>query len=429
MRAKAEAIRSEARAMEVELLASKKKQRLAKISESDSVIDSLFPSGDQLPTPQTVARQLKAERWSTEVIYMVVDRMFERQMIVVGQKVPDDKDFSVGKRADKIVQVNGAEFDRLENALDILQEAAAILDVEAAQNDDATQKRRGWDGRVESGIIARRNELDRTQREIRSRKFAAEINRIANTNQSIAEFIRNKALNISIAVSPVSPASENATSVQPIPLAPMWVPSSFLPYIISSGKSTLGPEQVELLETNVLRGSRFFVTSSDSIPGAAIFRGNLRALTGTMMQNATAQQTSLVFGEIQERLQAEGLGDAVQLFFLPDPEWRFKRDEVQQGAKPVLLALSKSVSPDMSKSNYSAANVIPSVQRVSTHDPRLDWMIDPPCETHNVKLLLLIVNCLLAGILYYLWLFHFGLHFESILFRCHCKSRKFQSSG
>jgi len=303
---------------------------------------------------------------------MVVDRMFERQLIAVGQKIPEDKevDFSVGGRADKIIQVDGGEFDRLEDALDILQEAAAMLDHEVQKEEQEEQnqkgsttsaagrRRRGWDGRLESGIIARRNELERVQREIRNRKFATEINRIAKTNQSIAEYIRSSAQNQSLAnanqeenLATTNNPIQNATQVyQTIGLAPMWVPSSFLPYIISSGKSTLGPEQVQLLETSVLQGSRFFVTSSDSIPGAAIFRGNLRTLSGTMMQNATAEQTSLVFGEIQERLQTEGLGDAVQLFFLPDPEWRFKRDEVQQAPKPVLLALSKSVSPDMSSS-------------------------------------------------------------------------------
>ncbi|CAJ1934481.1 unnamed protein product [Cylindrotheca closterium] len=374
LRAKAQAIRSEARAMEVALLANKKQQRDAKTSESDNVIDSLFPPKLPLPPPQKLAEQLKTERWSIEVINMVVDRMFERQMIAVGQKIPEDKglDFSVGGRADKIIQVDGPEFDRLEGALDILQEAAAVLDLEVeteeqeAQNQTgsksnvASRRRRGWDGRLESAITARRNELDRVQREIRNRKFATEINRIANTNQSIAEFIRRSALNLSLANDNQEEADlvtsdnpiDNATQVlETLRLTPMWVPASFLPYIISSGKSTLGPEQVQLLESSVLQGSRFFVTSSDSIPGAAIFRGNLRTISGTMMQNTTAQQTSAVFGEIQERLQKEGLAEAVQLFFLPDPEWQFKRDEVQQAPKPVLLALSKSVSPDMSISS------------------------------------------------------------------------------
>lgn len=391
LRAKAEEIRSEARAMEVELLANKKKQRLAKTSESDDVIDSLFPLSLPLPTPDKLAEQLKTERWSSEVIYMVVDRMFERQLIAVGQKIPEDKelDFSVGGRADKIIEVDVAMFDRMQLALGILQKAAAMLDIEVQKEeldeqnktDSATNSagrlRRGWDGRMESGISARRNELEKVQQEIRNRKFATEINRIANTNQSIAEYFRKKSVSLDNATAnqegdvatTATSAMENATLVlKTIALAPMWVPSSFLPYIISSEKSTLGPEQVQLLETNVLQGSRFFVTSSDSIPGAAIFRGNLRTLSGTMMQNVTAQQTSLVFGEIQERLQTEGLGDAVQLFFLPDPEWRFKRDEIQQAAKPVLLALSKSVSPDMSSSSSTLPNAkaIGSVKKVST---------------------------------------------------------------
>lgn len=400
LRAKAEAIRSEARAMEVELLANKQKLRLAKISESDDVIDSLFPpTMFPPPPPLAIASKLKTEGWSSDVIYMVVDRMFERQMIAVGQKVPDDKplDFSVGARADKIVQVDGAEFDRLQDALNILQEASAILDnqvqkeeqEEQLESNTATRKRRGWDGRLESGIIARRNELERVQRETRNRKFAAEINSIVQTNRSIAAYIRQTAFNISSTPQQGSPQNDTQ-----IPLAPMWVPSSFLPYIISSGKSTLGPEQVKLLETRVLQGSRFFVTSTDSIPGAAIFRGNLRS-------SATTNDTKVFLDELQERLENEGLGDAVQLFFLPDPEWRFKQDEVKQGPKPVLLALSKSVSPDMSKttttnssSSMQSSNVkvIATIAKVSTYGRYIDWIFFTVSQHHSHTFFVCLAN-------------------------------------
>jgi hypothetical protein len=357
LQARAKEIMAEARAMEVELLTSRTKLKQAKTSENDDLIDSLFPSSTSSLTPAAIAiaiaERLRSERWSPELVYVVVDRIFERQMIAVGKTVSSNIEFPIGGRAN-VITVNQTEYERLGDALDALMEAAAVLDNEAvASSSRSTDKAvaRRWDGRVESGIRARLNELELTQLQLVDRNFASEINRVANSNQSVEEFVR-RALNMSIksddALEDTATAAVNASQVlNTIPLAPMWVPSSFLPFIISSsGKSTLGPEQVEQIKDNVLQGSRFFVTSSDSIPGAAIFRGNIRTLTGAVATDNSTNHTAIVFGEIQGRLEREGLADLVQLFFMPDPEWRQKRNEVQSGPKPVLLALSKAVSPD-----------------------------------------------------------------------------------
>ena len=64
------------------------------------------------------------------------------------------------------------------------------------------------------------------------------------------------------------------------------------------------------------------------------------------------QPTAIVFEEIQKRLErVPGLEDQVQLFLLPDPEWRPSRDDrgASDQPKPVILALSKDLTPDESR--------------------------------------------------------------------------------
>lgn len=344
LRARAKEIMAEAKAMEVELLISRNKKKEAKISESDNLIDSLFPSETLSFTPADVAEALRNERWSPELVYMVVDRIFERQKIAMGQTVSSDIDFPIGGRAN-LIKVNSTEYGRLGAALETLSDAAAMLDNEVANMPTSAMARR-WNGRIERDILARYNELKRTHEQIADKKFASEINRVADSNQSVEEHVL-RSLNVLDADEGIEGIRLNASQIfSAISLAPMWVPSSFLPFIISSEKSTLGPEQVEIIKDKVLQGSRFFVTSSDSIPGAAIFRGNIRTQTGAVATENSTNYTAVVFDEIQSHLEHEGLTDLVQLFFMPDPEWRYKRNEIQSGAKPVILALSKAVSPE-----------------------------------------------------------------------------------
>ena len=56
-----------------------------------------------------------------------------------------------------------------------------------------------------------------------------------------------------------------------------------------------------------------------------------------------------MFEEIQNRLKDKGLDEKVQVFLMPDPEWIPKKDDRESQPKPVLLALSKTVSPDSLK--------------------------------------------------------------------------------
>jgi hypothetical protein len=124
----------------------------------------------------------------------------------------------------------------------------------------------------------------------------------------------------------------------------------------------VGPTEVALMEREVFTGSRFFLTSSDKVPGAALFRGNIRDNLGRIIrigatdddeERGVDNTTAVVFAEIQERMEAAGLGDKVQLFMMADPETepnvkgtRPAVAAMEEDTKPVILALSKALSPD-----------------------------------------------------------------------------------
>ncbi|KAL3911838.1 MAG: hypothetical protein SGARI_001451 [Bacillariaceae sp.] len=152
---------------------------------------------------------------------------------------------------------------------------------------------------------------------------------------------------------------DNVTTAE-TPLVPMWVPSVFLPYIISSNASTVGPTEVEIMEKNVLSGSRFYVTSSDTVAGAALFRGNIRSKLGQVIvrtiktedaddddddEGGVDNTTAVVFAEIQERMEAAGLGDKVQLFMMTDPDTEPK----MKGTRPAVTAMEEDTKPTKAK--------------------------------------------------------------------------------
>jgi hypothetical protein len=103
-------------------------------------------------------------------------------------------------------------------------------------------------------------------------------------------------------------------------------------------------KDIRTIKNNVLSKSNFFCTSSDSSPGAAIFRGNVRPpKADPPLAKGGQNQTAILFADIQQRLETEGLSDRIQLFFLQDPEWLPGQTSLP---KPVILALPKSVVPE-----------------------------------------------------------------------------------
>ena len=354
LKARAKAIAAEARAMEKELKQSRYRHLKEKVTESDDLIQGLFPHSDSSSqtyssfSPHTIAKKLRSQRWSPEQVLAVVDRIYERQTEAMGQSMQaSPHEFQIGSIQNVEKRANVTEYEKLDDILDTLMKAVAILDTEVSDGKKNENKR--WTGSVENALRTRMKELKRIQELNFKRETAKQINEVAISNESVEEYVRRTFVGQGEATDQ-DRADGNITDVlERVSLVPMWVPSSFLPFIINSKTSSLGPEEVEAIKEEVLLGSRFYVTRTESVPGAALFRGNIRTPRGGIDTDVCKNQTAMVFADIQHRLQQKILDNKIQLFLMPDPEWRPGRDERETEPKPVILALSKAITPDESK--------------------------------------------------------------------------------
>jgi hypothetical protein len=159
-------------------------------------------------------------------------------------------------------------------------------------------------------------------------------------------------------VEEVDTSSFNITRIMDqIAMVPMWIPSSLLPFLVVA-RSRVESDDIKMIRDDVLTGTNFYCTSSDSIPGAAIFRGNIRTPLGVVNTTMERNQTAVVFEDIQNRLSVAGLSDRIQLFIWNDPEWRPGRDAREPIPKPVILAFPTEVVPEQSSEGGNASLVL-----------------------------------------------------------------------
>ena len=420
LQAKAKALRAEASAMEIEMNELRTKQRKRKLSESDQLLETLFPqqwqSGLMFNESVRIANILRKDRWSPEQVLLVVDRIYEKQSIAAGRPssllsssssptTSSAGEFQIGNTQNAALTFNETEFVLWNQALTTLLEAVVYVDEgtqfdndgniinvstgdtggenkvrddiaisseNSAQEKPQQRENSRWNGRVEMAIKTRLRELRRDdEAKLKRLKMTAVARASAATattpsaNSTINSFVvQTMRRGMSNETTTTTTGSESTMMgggitdinttvfVQQITMIPMWVPSSFLPFLISSKRkstSIISRAQVEKLQNDILFGSRFYVTSYDAVPIAVVFRGNVRTPNGLVNETDDRLQTALVFEEIQERLEKDDsdLSDQIQLFMMADPEWRPNQDEREPKPKPVLLALSKSVTPDL----------------------------------------------------------------------------------
>jgi hypothetical protein len=361
LRAQAKAIMEQALAMEKELKESRLKRRTSKLQEVDEYIQQWFRSdgGDNscLANVTIVASRLEEQNVSQKQVLLVGGRIFDLQMQASGQTAfleqrnePSYSQSATEERSpDHLVIQNETMYEYFSEMAEILSKAVALVDDRVAKRTDPSRNAR-WTGRVTLALQAHLNELRRTQKINMDRKVAAEINKVTRmTTGSLEEFVRR---NIVGQVEGEAPANSTRVSApeRKMDLVPLWVPAVFLPFIVASKSLSLGPAEVTGLLDDVFMGSRFYVTSHNSVPGAAIFRGNIRG-AGVGNAGSEEQPSTVAFADVQKRLEKmPGLRDRVQLFLLSDPEWRMKQGDNEAEAKPVILALSKNVSPDQAAS-------------------------------------------------------------------------------
>jgi hypothetical protein len=351
--------------METSLKETRSTERLTRMSESNNMIDHLFSENRPL-TPEAIARVLRDERWSFELTLMVLEHLHGRQTRTLNldrESMAGTKpNFQIGDTRNAIS--NSTESDLFDSYIECLIDAASILDEEQGSQDEAKGSNKRWPGRVASALKSRLNELRRTEELSARRNLALTINGAMNSNTTMQDYMRQ-----TLGLSPIEGAAKSrkhaniTRGLERIALVPLWVPSSLISSMIAS-QALIDAKDVRTIKDQVLWKSEFFCTSSQSIPSAALFRGNVRPRArGSTVVGGAKNETAIVFQELQIRLQTEGLADRIQLFFLQDPEWQPSQDPL--GPRPVVLALAKAVVPHEAQQRSPATILKVSTQCVS----------------------------------------------------------------
>ena len=488
LRAMAEELRAEARAMELDIKQRATKEKEAKNAVIDEMIETLFlplqyqdpqsngldattnkdastsvakaqeesqsttaASQTRIPDARVVGDRMRQGKFTREQVLSVVDRLFEKHHKAIDgaiqqegmafsnitQAFEENEPIQQGNQ----VSVDGQYYDYFH----VLVQAASFLDLtfdeavtkstpESTVSSSSSSTSREpssttatfnvsttsfpepsfvTSGLISKAIRSRIGELRESQKVEWNRKIAegTSTNKVVNVSSSLGwshQYIVGGRGN---STEMTASASRNGFSGGTPSFVPMWIPSTYIPYIASLNKdfkkssaasspqatanatnanvpfaivhnSTLERAELDILKNEVLLGSRFYVTSVEYAPGAALFRGNMRAALSSLPevvpslqatnQNQTKSNfdnnTAMVFEDIQERLKESGLADKVQLFVLPDPEAIYRAEEANPSSnkptfsrrphieasmdppeEPVILALPKKLTPDESK--------------------------------------------------------------------------------
>ena len=400
LRQRAQALRAEARRMEVELDEWRNKETRRKGTDGQFLMDRLFGPGGVVaatntsfsltdsnqtvsPAGQAVARILREERWSIDQALAVVETIYQRRLEASHQPpivrdktnapTVQSRTFQIGDVRNAMTTYNRTQVALMDDCLDILLEASELLDEESSsgkkQRTGADINTRWGTSRGTSTLKARWNALRRDDEKELERRIATVVAKAlpnglegrvidASTLQSGDLSKTNDTAGIQSYVRqtlgmPVDPTDErsgrqlNLTVVlQKVNAVPRWIPSTLWPYMKAS-RAALGQDDVTNIKQKVLSGAGFYCTSTETVESAALFRGNIRLVGSALDVNQDAENvTQIVFAKMKQRMDQEKISDRVQLFFMPDPEWRPGFDEREPKPRPVVLAIPKSVEPD-----------------------------------------------------------------------------------
>jgi membrane-associated protease RseP (regulator of RpoE activity) len=261
--------------------------------------------------------------------------------------MPSNQVFKIGDVNNAEPVSNVTEVELVDRYVQCLWHAAELMDAQVSMpsDDDLPITGQGrWTGRGTSTLKSRWNEWRRSdEKEYERQLRMVGISTLMALRQSANESSMQDYMRATLGAltSKDNPRSFNLSRVmERVQLIPAWLPSPLLPYIIAAS-AVVAKDDIQTIRDRVLAGSGFFVTGTESIPSAALFRGNIRvAAVDTSSKNVSA----VVFEEIQRRLQVAELSDRVQLFLIEDLQWKPRKNEPQP--RPVILALSKLVVPD-----------------------------------------------------------------------------------
>jgi hypothetical protein len=340
---RAEQLRREANALEWSLLEARSSDGKTKQSTTQALFDRLFL--DRPLSAEAIARVLREERWTVDQAVLVLEVLYERRKRSA-PSMPQGKttSFQIGDTSNAAPISNETEVDLADRRVQCLLRAAEMMDELANTNTpgDASIGRR-WTGRAVSTLKSRWNELRKRDLKDFERLMITGIHNRgqgdSGSNASIQAYMR---ATLGLLSSSDNPRSFNMTRVmERANMIPSWLPSPLLPYI-AAANAVIDKSDVKAVRDRVLQGSGFFVTGSESIPSATVFRGNIRGIVTE--QNPTNNVSAIVFEEIQRRMRTEGLADRLQLLLLEDPVWRPSESEPKP--RPIIVALPKKVEPD-----------------------------------------------------------------------------------
>lgn len=348
---RAKELREEAKAMEIALEARKASSMNRKLKDIDHMMNKLFVN-ERPMTAEAVARILREERFSQDQLEKLLEALWKRLN-------PSVTSIQITETADSVnisgtvTSTNQTESELVQNYIQVLLDASELLDNEKLAS--STQNWR-WSGRVKSQLKSRLNEWRRASSEDFKRRLTADIQAAIKSNGTVQEYMR-KSLGLP-SVEAFDTGKNQSLAREQVAAVPLWIPSSFLSYVIAS-RSTVDPIDVRSMKERVLTKTRFFCTSSDSVPYAAIFRGNIRpSLSESKEVLNDPSFTATVFNEVQNAMDREGFSKRLQLFLLPDPEWQPTRDKREPLPKPVFLVLPKDIAPNDSSTRQSFTAIL-----------------------------------------------------------------------
>ncbi|GKY93341.1 hypothetical protein MPSEU_000301700 [Mayamaea pseudoterrestris] len=343
LQSRARQLRLEATNLERALRESQSSQGKVQRSAGQTLHDRIFDQYSVAATPEAISQVLQQERWSVDQATLVLELLYEqrKQYSPNMPQASKPRVFQIGDTSNAAPVFNETQVVMVDQKVQALLAAADLMDNALAMDASATSGSR-WSGRGLQTLKSKWSELQRTDEKELKRLTRTSLYRVLsarNESSSLQDYMR---ATLGLTSKSDNPKSLNMSRVmERVKMIPPWLPSPLLPYI-AAANAIVSKEDVKLLKEKVLPGSGFFVTSSDSIPSAALFRGNIRVPMMADPRNFRNVSAS-VFEAIHLRLEMEeGLADRVQLFLLEDQS----PGEKEAKAKPVLLVLSKKVEPD-----------------------------------------------------------------------------------
>lgn len=320
----------EARQLEAQQQAKKESKAKKQQEAHQQELQRLFSSNDKV-SPQRVSEIFEKERWTVQQVIPIMHVLFEQQK--------------------SAIQANNTEqVELVRSHLQILLDAAAISDRKVVASNSGGKTSR-WSGEGLLILTTQLKEWRQADEDKFKQRLAVDLHDAMKSNTTSIEGYIKKSLGMITNTEGSIDATTKATNQTSVTVLPYWVPISLLPYIVAA-KTLLDRKDVEDMKENILSSSRFYCTSFESVPVAAIFRGNIRS-KGAVPDENNETLVADVFEEIQQLMAQKSISERVQLFVMPDPEWVPGRDKREPEPKPVILALPRTVTPNDSSAGQT----------------------------------------------------------------------------